>query len=241
MKYGIITTLSTLLLLGACRQATPGNEVKTDAQSSARTEQRKLNIIKKRISIPFDFSYITNLGSVDIIFTQGDYSIEAEGDSAILNYLNAEFDSNLLTVSLGADNNTDINRYGTKSNVKLYVSAPYLKCVSVCGNGSFESQSTWRAEDIQLGVLGKGSMKIGKVECTTFNLQSTDIGDITLTDVQAEDATLYSCSSANIDVNINVNNLMVINEGTQKLHMKGKASRVVIKNPNDVNLINDLK
>ena len=84
-------------------------------------------------------------------------------------------------------------------------------------------------------------MKIGKVECTTFNLQSTDIGDITLTDVQAEDATLYSCSSANIDVNINVNNLMVINEGTQKLHMKGKASRVVIKNPNDVNLINDLK
>ena len=241
MKYGIIITFATLLVLGACRRSTPGNEVKTEQQSTAKTEQRKQNIIKKRISIPFDFSYITNLGSVDIIYTQGNYAIEVEGDSATLNYVKAEFDSNLLTVSLQDDNNTDINLFGNAGNVKMYVSAPTLKCVSICGSGSFESQATWRAEDIQLGVLSSGSMKIGRVECTTFSLQSTDIGDITLTDLHADDATLYSRSSANIDVNMDVKNLVVINEGTQKLHMTGKAGNVMIKNPNDVNLTNDLK
>ena len=183
MKYGIIITFATLLVLGACRRSTPGNEVKTEQQSTAKTEQRKQNIIKKRISIPFDFSYITNLGSVDIIYTQGNYSIEV---------------------------------------------------------GSFESQATWRAENIQLGVLSTGSMKIGRVECTTFELQSTDIGDITLTDLQADDATLYSRSSATINANVNVKNLFVINEGTQKMKLTGKAQNVRIKNPDDINLVNEL-
>ena len=241
MKYGIIITFATLLVLGACRRSTPANEVKSDNKSTEKKEQRKQNIIKKRISIPFDFSYITNLGSVDIIYTQGNYGIEVEGDSATLNYLTAEFDSNILTVNLQTDNNTDINIYGSTNTIKMYVSAPELKCVSVCGNGSFESQATWRAENIQLGVLSTGSMKIGRVECTTFDLQSTDIGNIDITDLQAEDATLYSRSSATINANVNVKNLIVINDGKQTMKLTGKAQNVRIKNPNDINLFNEVK
>lgn len=241
MKYGNIITFAALLMLGACRHATPGNEVKTETQNTQKTEERKQNVIRKRISIPFDFSYITNLGSVDIIYTQGSYNIEVEGDSATLNYLNAEFDSNVLTVNLQTDNNTDINLYGNANNIKMYVSAPELKCVSICGNGNFESQATWRGENIQLGVLSTGNMKIGKVECTTFDLQSTDIGNIDITDLQAEDATLYSRSSATINANVNVKNLVVINDGTQKMKLTGKAQSVRIKNPDDVNLVNELK
>ena len=241
MKYGIIITFATLLVLGACRRATSTNEVKTNNKEVEKKEQRKQNIIKKRISIPFDFSYITNLGSVDIIYTQGNYGIEVEGDSTTLNYLTTEFDSNILTVNLQTDNNTDINLYGSTNNIKMYVSAPELKCVSVCGNGSFESQATWRAENIQLGVLSTGSMKIGRVECTTFDLQSTDIGNIDITDLQAEDASLYSRSTATINVNMDVKNLIVINDGKQTLKLTGKAQNVRIKNPNDINLVNEVK
>ena len=241
MKYGIIITFATLLVLGACRRATSTNEVKTNNKEVEKKEQRKQNIIKKRISIPFDFSYITNLGSVDIIYTQGNYGIEVEGDSATLNYLTAEFDSNILTVNLQTDNNTDINIYGSTNTIKMYVSAPELKCVSVCGNGSFESQATWRAENIQLGVLSTGSMKIGRVECTTFDLQSTDIGNIDITDLQAEDANIYSRSTAAINVNMDVKNLIVINDGKQTLKLTGKAQNVRIKNPNDINLFNELQ
>jgi len=240
MKYGLIITLATLILMGSCRRTTTNNETDTKQQPEKK-EARKQNIIKKRLAIPFNFNYITNLGSVDIIYTQGDYSMEVEGDSTTLNYLITDYDSNVLTVNLELDNNIDINLYGNTNNVKMYVSAPELKCVSICGNGSFESQDTWHAEDLQLGVLSSGSMKIGKVECTTFNLQSTDIGDITLTDLQAEDARIYSCSSANINANINVKNLIVINEGTQKMKLTGKAQLVRFKNPKDPNLINELQ
>lgn len=241
MKYGFIITLASLLLLGSCRQSSaPKADGRNSTTKSEKPATREQNIIKKHISIPFDFSYITNLGSVDIIYTQGNYSIDAEGDSALLNYLVTEFDSNVLTVNVQTDNNTDFNKFGSTSNIKLYVSAPNLKCVSVCGNGSFESEATWRTEDLQLGVLSTGKMNIGKVECTTFNLQSTDIGDITLTDLHAEDATIYSRSSANINANINVKNLVVINDGKQKMKLTGKAQNVAIKNPQDLNLINEL-
>ncbi len=242
MKYRFVITLAALLLLGACRQfSVPKTEEGQD--STAKSEQpatRELNIIKKHISIPFDFSYITNLGSVDIIYTQGNYSIDAEGDSALLNYLVTEFDSNVLTVNVQTDNSTEFNKFGGISNIKLYVSAPELKCVSICGNGGFESQATWRTENLQLGVLSIGKMSLGRVECTTFDLQSSDIGDITLTDLHADDATIYSRSSANINANIDVKNLVVINDGKQKMKLTGKAQHVVIKNPNDLNLINEL-
>lgn len=240
MKYGLIITIAALLLLGACRKTNTGNEAKTNTQQTEKKEARKQNIIRKRIATPFEFNHITNLGSVDIIYTQGNYNIEVEGDSTTLNYLITEFDSNVLTVNLELDNNTDINLYGNTNNVKMYISAPELKCVSICGNGGFESQDTWRAENIQLGVLSSGSMKIAKVECTTFDLQSTDIGEITLTDLQAEDAAIYSCSTATINANVNVKKLIVVNDGGQKLTLTGKAHNVKIKNPNDMNLTNKL-
>ena len=240
MKYGLIITFAALLLLGACRRTGTSNEANNN-QPTEKKELRKQNIIRKRLAIPFGFSYITNLGSVDIIYTQGDYNIEVEGDSATLNYLVTDFDSNVLTVNLELDNNTDINLYGNTNNIKMYVSAPELKCVSICGNGSFDSQATWRVENLQLGVLSSGSMNIGRVECTTFDLQSTDIGNITLTDLQAEDATIYSRSSATINANVNVKNLVIFNEGTQKIKLTGKAQQVRIKYPQDKDLINELE
>lgn len=240
MKYGLFIALATLILMGSCRRTTTSNQANSNQQTEKK-EVRKQNIIRKRLPVPFDFSYITNLGCVDIIYTQGNYNMEVEGDSVTLNYLITDYDSNVLTINLELDNNLDLNLYGNTQNVKMYLSAPELKCVSVCSSGSFESQATWRAEDIQLGVLSTGSMNIGRVECTTFNLQSSDIGDITLSDLQAEDASIYSCSSANINANINVKNLIVINEGKQKIKLTGKAQMVRFKNPNDPNLTNELK
>ena len=124
MKQGIIITLAALLLLGACRRASTEKQDNSNKKNIEKTETREQNIIRKRISIPFDFSYITNLGSVDIIYTQGNYAIEVEGDSTTLNYLKAEFDSNLLTVSLQDDNNTDINLLATQATSRCMFLPP---------------------------------------------------------------------------------------------------------------------
>ena len=39
-----------------------------------------------------------------IIYTQGDFNIDVEGDSAMLGYLNTTFESNLLTTNIYTDN-----------------------------------------------------------------------------------------------------------------------------------------
>ena len=241
MKCVYFTILSALLLLEACHNApSPQDQPVSNSAEQPVQSAKKRNIVKRSISIPQDFSYITNLGSIDIIYTQGNFKVEVEGDSSTLNFLHTDFDSNLLTVSIGNDGNTDYNFYGNTSNVKMYVSCPDLKCVSICGNGSFESQATWHTEDLQLGVLGTGSLKTGKVECTTFSIQSSDTGPINIGELQAEDATVFSRSSARIDLNVNVNNLTVLNEGSQTLTLTGSAHKVYIKNTKDPKLTNKI-
>lgn len=235
--------ISTMLLLFSCNGSQPANspESQANAAENASSEQTenaaaKQNIIRRHINIPRDFNYITNLGSIDIIWSQGDYSMEAEGDSALLQYIVTDFDSNLLTINLENDTHMDSNIYGIKSNLKVYISSPDLKCISICGNGSFETTGTWKSDDIKTGVMSKGSLKLGRIECTTFTLQSTDIGSITLSDITADDITLYSNSSANISVNATAENMAILNDGTQHITISGNIKKLRVKNENDPNL-----
>ena len=156
-------------------------------------------------------------------------------------HVDANFDSSLLTVSIRTDKNNEVNLFGTTSNVRMYVSCPELHCVSVCGNGSFESAETWKGNDIRLGVLGTGALKLGKIECKTLTLESSNIGNVIIGDLQAQEATIYSRSSANIDVNLNVEELTVLNEGKQTITLNGTAKKTLIKNPKDERLTNNLK
>lgn len=241
MKRTTIMAVASLLTLAGCNNTPTDNSQQAIGSATEQTANHKPNIVKKHINIPAPFSYITNLGSIDIIYTQGDYSIDVEGDSTMLQYINITFDSNLLTAGILTDNNTDLNRYGNTSNVRMYVSCPDLKCVSICGNGNFESRATWTTEDLQLGVLGTGAMNLEAIVCTKFRLQSTDIGNITIHDLTADDATLYSRSSAHIEAHVNVNTLTVLNDGKQTIKLTGKANSTSISNPKDENLINELQ
>ena len=239
MKYGFIITFASLLLLGACRQS---SAPKTEGQNSTTPSETPAtrNVVRKRLNIPSDFSYITNIGSVDIIYTQGNFSLEAEGDSATLSYLKTDIESGLLTVNVLSDNNSFLNQYGNQSNIKLYVSSPQLNCISICSNGSFESQATLRSEHLQIGCMGKGNLKLGQVKCTTFELQSSETNHIAIEDLQADDATFYSRSAANIEAHVNVKNLVVLNEGKQTMKLTGNAQIVAIQNPDDPNLTNEV-
>lgn len=239
-----LTTLlfSTLLLCG-CGQTAQKNQAKNENKKTAnKTESaRPANIVKKHINVPSNFSYITNLGSVDIYYRQGEYNIEVEGDSLTLTHLVADFDSGVLTVSTRLDNYSDINRYGNTSNIKMYVSTPELKCVSICANGGFEALSPIQTNDLQLGVIGTGHLKFDKVRCTTISLQSNNSGPIVIKQLYAEDVTLLSRSNATISLGLDVNNLVVMNEAKQKITLTGKAQNVAIKNPTDQNLKNLLE
>lgn len=241
MRYGKIIVLAALLGMTACKNEQKGQDVtQTGEKTVEKTEAAERNVVRKRISTAADFSYITNLGSVDIIYTQGDYNLEAEGDSVTLNFLKTEIDSHLLTVTVHTDNNTDLNQYGNTSNIKLYVSCPELRCVSICGNGSFTSKGPWNAEQLQFGGMGTGELNVEQVECQKCDIQTNDVGKITFGELKAKDVMLLSYGSADIDLNILADSLMVLNEGKQHLHLKGNVQTAIIKRQDDPNLVNEL-
>lgn len=241
MKNQYLLPLLTLFILTACHNAPEKNQHQKAQQEEKQQDKKKVNIIRKPLSIPYEFSYITNLGSVDIFYSQGDYNIDVEGDSSMLQHLDADFDSGLLSVSIKTDRNNGVNLFGSTSNVRMYVSSPVLHCISVCGSGSFENTSTWKGENLRIGALGTGALKLGRVECETAIIESNNIGGITIDDLQAHEATIYSRSSANINVNLNVDELTVLNEGKQSITLTGSAKKTLIKNPDDEKLTNNLK
>ena len=251
MKYNIIEFLVILSLLTSCSNSSSRQVEGTGEQdnkslnsgdnSTLQRKKKKENIVRRPVATLKDFSYITNLGSVNIVYTQGDYSIEVEGDSAMLQYLTTSFDSNLLTVSMRTDGNRDFNLYGNTSNVTMYISCPDLKCVSICGNGGFESRGTWSADDLQVGVLGTGTMSLDAIECNTFSMQSTSISLVSIANLKANEATVMTRTSAIIDMNVDVEELIVLNDGKPKITLTGKAANLLIKNPKDETLVNNIK
>jgi hypothetical protein len=240
-KYITYIVCGACVLLGSCRPATPEKNPTSKESAPAEAKQPKRNIVRQHIAIPSTFTHITNLGSIDIIYTQGDFNIDVEGDSAMLGYLNTTFESNLLTTNIYTDNNPDINLYGSKSNIKMYVSCPDLQCVSICGNGGFTSKGTWETENAQIGVFGSGTLKLGDVQCTTFKLESGDKGPIRIQHLKAEDASIYSHSPANIDADLDVNRLSIFNVGTGRLHFTGRVRLSQIQHPDDPHLKLDLR
>lgn len=238
MKSRIITSILAIALLSSCQSNS--NASKDEASVSATQEeaanktQRK--IVRKPVNIPSEFSYITNIGSVDIIFSHGDYNMEVEGDSALIEYIKTNFDSNLLTISLKSDANTDYNMYGNANNTKLYITAPQLQCVSICNTGNFECTDTWQCDDIQIGILGTGGVKLNNVECKTFLIDATGKGNVSIDHLKADVATLNSRSSGTFNIDCDVNDFTIINDGEQTINLTGKVRQKSVSNKEDKKL-----
>lgn len=238
MNTRTLITIASISLLAACGKNSNKNSETQDSAivQEQKTEVRKTNIIRKAIIIPHDFSYITNIGSIDIIYSQGDYSIEVEGDSALLEYVNTNFDSNLLTVSIKSDANTDYNYYGNQNNIKMFISAPELHCISICSTGGFDCDDTLNGDDVQIGVLGTGNIHMKDLKCKSLLIESTGDGDVSIDHLTADVATLNSRSSSTFTIDCDVKDFAIINEGKQTINLSGTIEKKTISNKKDKKL-----
>lgn len=232
-----IVPLASLLLLASCHNGgnpSSSNAPKANADNAAQGASK--NIIEKNIAIDSEFSYITNLGSVKIIYMPGDYSITAKADSTTFKHLDIRFDSNLLTVNLKHDSNADYNIYGNTTDVTLYVSCPHLECISTCGNGSFESKGIWKTDSLQVGVMGTGGIKIDTLMCRNLAISSTSTGNIDIKHMEGDNASILSRSSATITADVSLKSLNIYNMGTQTTVISGHTNELHVAVPKDVNL-----
>ncbi len=230
-----------MVLYAACFSCTNSNNAPAPQQEKQETKTEKRNIIKKPLSIPSEFSYITNVGSVNVIFTPGDYNITVEGDSALLPYVSTNFDSNILTVSLQGDANKDINLYGANNLVTMHISAPSLECASVCGTGNFVFDGKWESESIQIGSLDNGSITLGEVECKHFKFEATSKANVSIKHLKADDAMFNFRFATTFTADVDIERLTVYNDGSPKLTLTGNATNLYISKPKDANLSCSIK
>lgn len=226
---------------GGTSSSSKGIEIDLDSDSVAAEDVGEpVSITEKDYHVLTPFTYITNLSSVNISLRQGDYSISARGDSATLSHLQLHFDSNLLTVNIASDNNSDYNYFGTTTNVWLTISAPKIECFSSCANGSFCTSGKIVAENLEVGVLGSGKVLLDTLECKELKIHSSEVGPIHFDHVRANTMTILSKADADIRGDVEVGALNIVNQGTQHIFITGKAESVYVQNKDDHNVLLNL-
>lgn len=229
-KYTLFYILASFAFCGCKQGNNPEEHSSKDAKTSqesvsgnAEKTKAKVNKIHRNIPIGTDFTHLICVSGADVVFTQGDYKLEAYGDSAILTYLETDFDSNILTISLASERNQDLNIYEGKVDVTINLSAPDLRCVSLCSSGDFISKGLWKGEKIEFGMIGKGQFKCDSIDCSTFDFQSSGNGSADFTHIKAQTIHFANMSNCNVTADINTQILQCENKGNNTMTFTGHA------------------
>jgi len=220
MKKQIILPIA-LSLLCSCG----GNNAGKKTETKQEKNESKQEVTRTPLNVPGSFNQITSLGGINIVYTQGDYNFEVEGDSVAISHIKADVESGILSLYVSSDNNPELNAYGNKLNITAYISSPDLKCVALCSTGDFTSRGTWKEQSIELGVIGSGSFDLDSVECDIFKYEATGDGNATFKHINStEDITITCMGNSDVEADINTG---LISATTQKgkLHLTGKAGK----------------
>ncbi|MBR3455814.1 MAG: DUF2807 domain-containing protein [Bacteroidaceae bacterium] len=217
-----------VLLTTACTGEKKQNNNNPD--NIGKTEVDSTKIVRRHQICEQGFYQITHIGTFDVIYREGDYSLEYEGDSTLFPSMVAEFDSGTLTLSRRGENNTDVHAFSSRSNLKVYVSCPELRLLAVCNSGSFRGLGTIHTTDMQIGVMGSGSVVLDSVQCNTLMVQNNDAGGVTITSCRSQSIDLLGKGSGNVSGGYEV-------EGEANLTFSGSATNDLSCKAKDVTLL----
>lgn len=201
-----------------------GNKVEEkEVTVTPEPETAKVNIIKKNVPLFGDFTHITSVTGANIVYTQGDYNIEVIGDSSFIQSLKPEIDSGVLTISMGAELNQDLNLLERNHNVTLNISAPSLRCVTLCGSGNFTSKGLWKGDKLEFGIIGSGNFVCDSIECNIFDFQSSGEGDAEYVHIKAQQMHVSNTRKTNVKADIETETLKSENVGKSTFTFTGTA------------------
>ncbi len=220
--------LAVLALTTACTGEKKQNDNQTG--KTDKTEVDSSRIVRRYQTCEQGFYQITHIGTFDVIYREGDYALEYEGDSTLFPSMVAEFDSGTLTLSRRGENNTDVHAFSSRSSIKVYVSCPELRLLAACNSGSFRGIGAIHTTDMQIGVMGSGSVELDSVECNTLLVQNNDAGNVTIASCRAQSVDLLGKGSGNVSGSYDV-------EGEANLTFSGAATNELFCKAKDITLL----
>ncbi len=210
-------------LLCACN-TTPKQD-----STPVKQEGNKVNIQTRQLPCNREFIQIINMGSADIVYTQGDYQIEATGDSTLLDILQMSFDSGTLTINMNGEAQSDITPLATMRNVRINISSPQLNYLTTCGSGSFQSVGTISADNFQASITGVGEMKLDTIQCEKFKMENNYTGQAELTHLDCHTAVITAFGNSTITADITAEEEVNVLTGTNgKAEITANTNKIII-------------
>ena len=205
------------------------------AENTGKTEKVSTStptsgIIREERTVPSDgFYQVTLVGSPDVVFTQGPYSIVVEGHPDIISSVVTEIDSKSLQINIEGEHFIERQSFNNASGVTVYVSCPEIKYIAVCGSGKFKTEGTISGDDMQFGIMGSGGLDIEKIQCKNFDLQASGNGETDIDEIIAENANITSVGGGDTDCSLNVSgNVSIENGGNGETDIKCTSKKLEI-------------
>lgn len=237
MRKNLFSVMAVVLCATffSCRNTNPVNGESVSDVDSVSAPKKVMTHVK----VAGDFYQITNIGSVDVVFSEGDYKIDVECDSSLLPYVSTTFDSGTLTVFMRREEKGEVGWTG-KSNVTLYVSCPLIKYIAVCGGGSFKSVGTIHSTDVQIGNLGTGSIELDSVVCETFEHELRTEANAVFKHVACDRAKFLSYGSGTIQSDIDAGSIYAAIGGEGDMECNFRSDDVEISSFSSGNAVFNL-
>lgn len=213
-----IIRLFLLVLIVSYFWSCKNNKVEKNASKAIVNEQinKELDsvaIIRKALPIPGDFSQITLIGSLNIVYTQGSVcTIDVEGPSNMVNHVKLSVDSGTLLAAINTEDNPDIQIIEKdNSNLVLYITSPTLNIVSPCGSGSFKAVGIVKSDNFIAGTLGDGGIEFDTLYCNSFRYEGKNASSSSFKYVEVkEHVEILGESSSYVNANIKTEGDMVL-------------------------------
>jgi len=121
-----------------------------------------------------DFENIDLQDNFDVRLKQGDFSVEIEAESNILEHLKVENVDGTLVIK-------PEEGYSFKSSEasKVYISIPDLNLITFSGFGHFKTDGIFKTEDLEIIISGAVDMDF-ELECITLKTQINGAGNMEL-------------------------------------------------------------
>lgn len=123
------------------------------------------------------FSAVNLGGSMKVVLRQGSpQKVEVEGEAEDLAWLETVVSNGSLRI--GTKKTSGNNWHNYKGNVTVYVTVPTIKTLKVSGSGSIKAADAIKADNLNLGVSGSGSIILSSVTADKISSALSGSGSI---------------------------------------------------------------
>lgn len=183
MKKIALLGLASMTLMGCGIADKLHMGPRVEGSGKVVTEDRKLE----------KFDTVSIAGSTSVVWKKGDtYAAQVTVDDNIQKHLKTEVNGSELKIYLEGN-------ISTSSDVKVQITCPNVKSLSIAGSGSFSGDSL-DAESFEATISGSGEIDLdGTVE--TLNLTVTGSGEANLSGLKSKQVSAQITGSGNAQVN----------------------------------------